>query len=177
MTQDQHYRRILRERPATAHHEAGHVVIATIEGLRFQRVSIVEDTEGGLGRTVGAAHPVWTVPTEPSFAPKRAFKYYERFGRVAYAGGIAQAVYLGRSPRFVLTGEAAILHEVARPLLRSEREFRDWMRGLFRQSEALTQRAEVWRAVEALANRLLSELEINGRVATQIATQALKGQV
>jgi len=137
MTQDQHYRRILRERPATAHHEAGHVVIATIEGLRFQRVSIVEDTEGGLGRTVGAAHPVWTVPTEPSFAPKRAFKYYERFGRVAYAGGIAQAVYL------------------ADPAIRSDRRGRDLTRSgspatpirarvprldarVIRQSEALT---------------------------------------
>jgi len=159
----------------TAYHEAAHAVVAYLEGLDFERLSI-EATDTSYGHTKGTPHPLWTVPGDPTFSPERAFPYYESFARVVCAGNIAEAILDAREPQlardFPTGGEdfanlvsacGAANHD--RPEFFKPdpvRALTEWGNAFFQQCCNLLRKEDVWGGVQAVASALLEKHVMDG---------------
>lgn len=87
------------ERGATAHHEAGHAVVAMRMGLKFKRVTILASPEeGSLGYVLGASEPLWFRPDVE--LTRRVQKRIKRKIIAGFAGQHAEAKFRGRNPRW-----------------------------------------------------------------------------
>lgn len=145
----------LTQRATTAHHEAGHAVVAVVQGLRFRQINITAQQMPGYTR-LGWVE-LAPVKSNRGYSKRRDSDYLERLGRVDYAGYICQARFKRQEPRFVMTGEVSDLRTIARSYFNSELKIRNWMRRLFDETCAILDRPDVWQAVELLAAELLNK--------------------
>jgi hypothetical protein len=82
---------------ATAHHEAGHAVVAWRTGLKFKHVTIVPSEEGdSLGHVLHASAPGWFRPDVELSGRVRL--RIERHIVVGFAGQLAEAKFRGKHP-------------------------------------------------------------------------------
>ncbi len=157
-----------RARRATAHHEAGHAVMAWALGLKIQSVSIRR--QGNSGGHVLLDVPPWVSRPGPVTVELRLFAEANIMSQMS--GFIAERRYRGRANHVGAAFDYVSTHEIASALTfsREERDlFLDW---LFARARALMRRRTARAAVTAVARALLKQEEVSGRAVARLANQA-----
>ncbi len=136
-----------------AHHEAGHVVVGNLLGLRLLGTDIKSDDDGGRGHTFFA-------PPAPG-TPDADFS--RRVVTTFLAGRIAEMTHnRGADPEGFGFDVDQVVREWAVRLGGDARTRRERLAGLEAKAEALVRRPEVWAAIERVAGELLRRQELTG---------------
>jgi hypothetical protein len=161
-------RRITKALRATAYHEAGHAVVAWLQGHGFKGVSIVADeVEGSVGRVTANRAPSWFRPDVQMDRRHRTLCEMEI--RELLAGFEAERRFTGRRNH---VGASRDLERAA--------DYADWVTGgSVEEVEPYLDRLSVevallfdtdihWRAVQRLAEELVLRGELSGSEARSI---------
>jgi Peptidase family M41 len=149
----------IRKIEATAHHEAGHAVVAWSLGIPLRHATIIPD-EDSIGHVLFHKLPKWCEENSRSYSPDRARIFMEKRIQINLAGQIAEKVFRGRRPnryshrsdddhsvdiaiRFAGTGEIATA----------------WLHWLFLNTRA---RVELnWKQIQAVASELVKHRRLS----------------
>jgi hypothetical protein len=157
-----------RVRRATAHHEAGHAVMAWALGLTVESVSI-KPHRNSHGRVMIDV-PRWVSHGDPADPVVRLWAEANIISQMS--GFVAERRYRGRANHVGALADYANTYETASALTFSRRErdlFLDW---LFARACSLMRRLSAQRAVNAVARVLLEKERISGRTVARIANRA-----
>lgn len=141
-----------REDQATAHHEAGHAVIAMALGRPVQKVSIQPDSKR-LG---------WCAFKKGAFRPTD--DWLEREILISLAGLAAEAKFTGEYGWAGATHDLRIVQKLATQRA-GEAQSEKLQRRMLAKVENLLSGEGNWLAVELMAAELLRKREISGRAA------------
>lgn len=155
---------------STAHHEAGHAVVAHLEGLGIRRVTIVP-TEEMRGHVLRTPLPK---DFEPDDLDNRTRNLIEAHARVSLAGHIAQKRAFPRSHRGDEEDFSAAVRGVS--FLAGDNEMLEaYLHLLHLQTKAMVKTN--WFLVEAVAQALLEQKTLSGRDVKQVIYSAAKTAV
>jgi hypothetical protein len=154
-----------KELETTAFHEAGHAVIATLNGVPFASVTIIPDPapvsgrgRGYLGRIIYQL-PDYALPYRPAKQQKRARQYFAHNICMTLAGPLAETLHTRcwEQPRCEEGYDELGAFEAA--LLADDRHSSaylwHWINRLRFQTLELLQNPDVWAAVAAVARELI----------------------
>jgi hypothetical protein len=154
---------------AIAYHEAGHAVIAMVEGRRFIRISIIP-ADGVLGRVRFAPLPRWFKPDGVIDGRHRLF--IEREVLIDLAGDAALLRFKGRRDWRGSRSDIESAVGLAMRLFcgRVLDSYMVFMRDLAMEMVAMPKN---WTQIEALAATLLAEKELSEDRAHEVCMEAL----
>jgi fido (protein-threonine AMPylation protein) len=161
-----------RREKATAYHEAGHSVMALLQGIRVSSATIIPAKDFH-GQVRTAAVPLEGKNLEIDHIPPRIRDRLEKYARYLLAGDIAQRRFDRYSVR---TWQAhddrhnAVAH--LEPLAGSGREIQAWLDLLSIQTEQLIE--FWWFRVEAMAKALLDRKHLSSTEIRRIDREAIK---
>ena len=161
--------RARRARRATAHHEAGHAVMAWALGLTVKSVSIQQQGDS-CGRVEidiprWVKRGTWMDPSVRMWAEANIMS--QMAGFIAERRYRRRANHLGALADYLSTGDIASVFTFSR----EERDlFLDW---LFARARALMRRRPARLAVTAVARALIKKDRFSGRTVARIANRAM----
>ena len=159
-----------RARRATAHHEAGHAVMAWALGLTVKFVSIQQ--QGDSAGRVEIDVPCWVARRSPMDESVRMWSEANIMSQMS--GFIAERRYRGRANHVGALADYLSTGDIAEVLTFSKEErdlFLDW---LFARTRALMRRRQARRAVTAVARALLKRERLSGRTVARITNRVLE---
>ena len=152
---------------ATAHHEAGHAVIAWTLRLRFKRISIISSSDSFGHVLFVSRNPAWADPLSTKYDLERSRQWFERWARTSLAGGIAESKHLGRRPRFGYNSDDFTdCLTYADGACSSRVAAKAWLKWLWIETEQSVER--YWGAIQAVAAALLDCRQLTAREAVSI---------
>lgn len=158
----------------TAYHEAGHVVAAVVEGIRFRSVTIRPDADT-LGRVMFRKWPVWAMPDSPRYNQQRARSWFESRARIALAGRMAEEYHTKQlAPRHTHAQDYRAVVNFAYEVCGFKDECDAWIEYLYLGARNRLIRKPYWAAVRALANELMKQKTIGEAEARRIIASALR---
>ena len=147
---------------AAAYHEAGHAVIAQIQGIHIDLASIIPDE-----RSDGRVLPARIQPIQPEKDLR------EKYARGLLAGDIAVRRFMGRATRKYHAGtDRQDVVEIIRPLSRSDEDLKDRLGRLSTEAEQRVE--ENPDMIEAVADALVEHKCLLGADVMRVAIEARK---
>lgn len=145
---------------ATAYHEAGHAVIALSLGRPVERVSI-QPSQSRLGHCE---------IQKGSFRQSKDVLETEIL--ILLAGPAAEARHTGRYDWIGATQDLRGVRRLVEMRAASQKQVERLERRMLDKAEHLLQQAEIWTAVDQIAQELLRNTTISGRAARHFVDQA-----
>lgn len=157
-----------RRNKGTAYHEAGHAVIACIEGVKFRYVSIVPGEDfAGLVRLYKLPEDV-----ELGAGSTRARKQAEARIMMAFAGALATRHAFPRSRSGQASGpDLDMAFGCAMAFTGSEDEMNAYVNWLHIRTKQMVESRLVWPLIEAVANALRERQSLNASDVKDIIDQ------
>lgn len=159
----------LTRRERTAYHEAGHGVMAFLEGVPVSQVSIVEDEES-YGRVLHKSLIGASIEYDSGSRNRQAV---EKHLKVCLAGTIAEWLASGRTNWRGAEGDITTVATVAQYVFGQEEVLNAYVHFLKRLVTAELKANHTWRAVTAVATALLERGRVSGRALRRIIREAL----
>jgi ATP-dependent Zn protease len=163
-----------QRRGATAHHEAGHAVVAILEEQEFEYVTIVpDDAAGSLGHLRDSV--------DPEFAPDcrvcglDVFKIIGRI-RVRLAGRFAEERFTGKPEPDGARIDRDYAWELAGYYCGSDRELKAFMRWLAISTEEAVNTPRNWQAIQSVACALLKQQRLTQGEVREIYRRRVLGE-
>lgn len=162
-----------RQLEKTAYHEAGHAVVAYLLGRSVRLVTIVPSEDGTLLGHVLYVPPRLKDEYQYWGSPSLKRAAFENIVRISLAGSIAEGRMAGRQSHRQASSDYRYAVEVVSGLVGDDRELSAYLNWLWISTENLLSVKPHWRAVEALAQKLLELRTIKGKDAKEIIRNAL----